>query len=57
MAIVCHSQHLLPAEALNARTMNAAYAVGLGDKGGSREVGKQADFLLINAPDYRHLAD
>ncbi len=56
MAIACRYQHLLPSEALNASTINAAYAVGMGDKVGSIQVGKQADILIINAPDYRHLA-
>jgi imidazolonepropionase len=55
MAIACRYQRLLPAEALNASTINAAYAVGLGDRLGSLEVGKQADVLIVNAPDYRHL--
>jgi len=56
MAIACRYQSLLPAEALNASTINAAHAVGLGDQLGSIEIGKQADLLIINAPDYRHLA-
>jgi imidazolonepropionase len=56
MAIACRYQRLLPAEALNAGTINAAYALGLGHKLGSLEVGKQADVLIVNAPDCRHLA-
>jgi imidazolonepropionase len=56
MAIACRYQRLLPAEALNASTINAAYAVGLGDRLGSLEAGKQADLLVVDAPDYRHLA-
>lgn len=56
MAIACRYQKLLPSEALNASTINAAYAVGMGDKLGSIQVGKQADLLMIDAPDYRHLA-
>ncbi len=56
MAIACRYQKLLPAEVLNAGTINAAHALGLGDQLGSLEVGKQADLLLVNAPDYRHLA-
>lgn len=55
MAIACRYQRLLPAEALNAATINAAHAIGLGDRVGSLEVGKQADALLIDAPDYRAL--
>lgn len=56
MAMACRYQRLLPAEALNAGTINAAYALGLGHKIGSLEAGKQADVLIVNAPDYRHLA-
>jgi len=56
MAIACRYQRLLPSEALIASTINAAYAVGLSDRVGSLEPGKQADLILIAAPDYRHLA-
>ena len=56
MAIACRYQSLLPAEALNAVTINAAYAIGLGDRLGSLEVGKQADILIVEAVDYRYLA-
>lgn len=55
MAIAARYQKLLPAEALNASTLNAAYAVGLGDRVGSLETGKQADFVILNTPDYRLL--
>jgi len=56
MAIACRYQQLLPSEALNAGTINAAHAIGLADRLGSLEVGKQADILIVNAPDYRHIA-
>ncbi|MBN1579131.1 MAG: imidazolonepropionase [Anaerolineae bacterium] len=56
MAIACRYGHLLPAEALNASTINAAYAVGLEKHVGSIEVGKWADLLVLDVPDYRHLA-
>jgi imidazolonepropionase len=55
MAIACRYQKLMPAEALNASTINAAYALGMGDSVGSLEVGKQADLLILNTSDYRHL--
>jgi imidazolonepropionase len=56
MAIACRYQKLTPAEALNAVTINAAHALGQGHRLGSLEQGKQADLLLVDAPDYRHLA-
>ncbi len=39
---------LTPAEALTAATLNAAYAIGMAEKVGSLQVGKQADFLLLD---------
>jgi imidazolonepropionase len=56
MAIACRYQKLTPAEALNAVTINAAHALGQGHRIGSLEPGKQGDLLIIDAPDYRHLA-
>ncbi len=56
MAMACRYQKLLPAEAMNAGAINAAHAIGLGDRVGSIEVGKQADLLIVDVPDYRHLA-
>ncbi len=42
------------AEALTAATINAAHAIGRGDRIGSLEVGKQADLLILNV---RHEAE
>jgi imidazolonepropionase len=56
MALACRQMGFSPAEALNACTINAAHALGLGDRLGSLEAGKQADLLILNAPDYRELA-
>jgi imidazolonepropionase len=54
-AIACRYQRMLPAEALNAITLNAAYALGLGKRVGSLEPGKDADLLVLDTPDYRTL--
>ena len=39
---------LSPAEALTAATLNSAYAIGMAHRVGSLEIGKQADFLLLD---------
>jgi imidazolonepropionase len=56
MAIACRYQKLLPAEALNAVTINAAHSIGLGDKVGSLEIGKQADVVVFDRKDYREIS-
>ncbi len=53
MAIACRYQKLLPSEAMNAATINAAYSIGLGEMLGSIEIGKQADLLILDCDDYR----
>jgi imidazolonepropionase len=39
---------MTPFEALTGATLNAAYAIGMADRVGSLDVGKQADFLLLD---------
>jgi imidazolonepropionase len=47
-------QKMTPAEALKGATLYAARAVGLDGEVGSIEVGKAADFAVIDAPDEDH---
>jgi imidazolonepropionase len=56
IALACRFMKMTPAEAVVAATINAAHAVGLGHRVGSLEVGKKADILIMNIPDYRHLS-
>ena len=55
IALACHHNGLLPAQAVVAATINAAYAVGLASEVGSLEPGKLADLLVLGVPSYRHL--
>lgn len=56
LALACRQMRMTAAEAIVASTINAAHAVALGHEVGSLEVGKKADLLIIDVPDYRHLA-
>lgn len=53
MSLAVLKMKMTPEEALTAATLNAAYAVGVGQKVGSLEPGKQADLLVLNTPDWR----
>ncbi len=53
--MACTQMKMLPAEVLTALTLNAAAAVGRADRIGSLEVGKQADLVIFDVPDYRQL--
>jgi imidazolonepropionase len=56
MALACRQMGMTPAETIVASTINAAFAIALGDEVGSLEVGKKADLLILDIPDYRHPA-
>jgi imidazolonepropionase len=53
--LACTQLGLTPAEALSACTVNAAYVLGLPDRG-RLAPGLRADIVLVDAPDWRHLA-
>ena len=48
--------HLSPAEALTACTLNAATVLGRAERVGRLAPGYAADLVLLDAPDWRHLA-
>jgi imidazolonepropionase len=56
IAMATRYEKLTPAEAIVAATINAAAATGVAERVGSIEVGKLADILIADVPDYRHLA-
>jgi imidazolonepropionase len=56
MTIACTQMSMTPEEAITASTLNGAAALGLSEKLGSIEVGKQADIVLYDIPSYRYLA-
>jgi imidazolonepropionase len=55
IALACRSLGLTVAQAVAAATINAAAALGLEQRLGSLEPGKQADLLVLSVADYRHL--
>jgi len=55
IALACRYLKLTPAQAIAAATINAAAAIGAAERLGSLEPGKQADLLVLEVEDYRHL--
>jgi imidazolonepropionase len=56
MTIACTQMRMSPEEAISACTLNGAAALGLSDAYGSIEAGKRADMVVLDIPDYTHLA-
>jgi len=54
-ALACRYMKLTPKQAIAAATINAAAAIGMEEKVGSLESGKQADLIVLDIPDYRHI--
>lgn len=55
MNLGCLKYRLTPEEVLTAVTLNGAAAIGLADRVGSLEPGKQADLVIWDAPDLNYL--
>lgn len=55
LSLACVQMRMTPAEAICAATINAAYALERGDRIGSLEAGKEADFLIMDMPGYQYL--
>ena len=53
--LACLKMQMTPAEAVTAATFNAACAIGVQDRVGSLEVGKQADCIILDCPNHQFL--
>jgi imidazolonepropionase len=56
LSLASTQMKMTPAEALTAATVNAAYSLGRGNKLGSLEAGKRADFVIHDCRDFREIA-
>jgi imidazolonepropionase len=56
LSLACTQMKMSPAEAISASTINPAYSLGRGDRIGSLESGKVANFSIFDCDDYRELA-
>jgi imidazolonepropionase len=55
MALGCRELRLMPEEVITCCTINAAAAVGLADRVGSLQPGKDADLAVFDVGDYREI--
>ena len=56
LSLAATQMKMMPAEAINAATVNAAYSLNRGAQIGSLEPGKIADFVIHDCGDYREIA-
>jgi imidazolonepropionase len=55
MTLAALKLKMTPEEIWNAVTVNAAYAIGRGDVAGSLEIGRRADLVLWDVPNYKYI--
>src|SRR5882762_138872 len=55
MSLACTHMKMSPAEAIAAATINGAFALGLGDRKGSVEPGKDADMAVFDVRNYKEI--
>jgi len=55
LSLVCTHMKMSPAEAIAAATINGAWSLGLQDKKGSIEPGKDSDLAIFDVKDYREI--
>jgi len=55
MSLACTHMKMSPAEAIAAATINGAWALGMADRKGSIEPGKDADLAVFAIEDYREI--
>jgi imidazolonepropionase len=56
LSLAATQMKMTPAEGVTAATINAAYSLGRGDRIGSLEAGKLANFTIFDCQDYREIA-
>ena len=56
LSLAATQMKMTPAEGVTAATINAAYSLGRGDRIGSLEAGKLANFSIFDCTDYREIA-
>ncbi len=56
LSLACTHMRMSPAEAISAATINGAWALGLQERKGSIEPGKDADLAMFDVADYREIA-